>query len=373
MFSDLLIKLRKEKGMTQKDLAEVLHISDKSISRWENGSNLPSLEMMYEISKVFGVPFNTLIKARVSNDNVDDTYKEIINELSVINKKKIKVFKIIILISLITILILGVAIIFTNSYNRFKVYDVNVENDEFIKTTGFYVETKRRDILNFGNIKIKGVEVSDKDIVSVDLYILIDGEKKILNNYTSLDNISFVNYQENTKIEDLTKYIDNIYLSVSIINEKGKSKEFETRLKFLLNFTNNKILYKDDLDETINKAKHKFSKDDIRNILLKNNFESLNNNNTFMKNDGKYKITYFSNYSRVSISYVKDKLNYSYNYNLESGLLEVRVYNNDSTDIQKYTYDTINEKIVICKTGSCNNYEYAMKIINDNFLNLLER
>lgn len=33
----LIAKLRKEKGMTQKQLANILHVSDKAVSRWETG------------------------------------------------------------------------------------------------------------------------------------------------------------------------------------------------------------------------------------------------------------------------------------------------------------------------------------------------
>ena len=34
-------KMRREKGMTQKELADILHISDKTISKWETGKGIP--------------------------------------------------------------------------------------------------------------------------------------------------------------------------------------------------------------------------------------------------------------------------------------------------------------------------------------------
>ena len=36
----LIAQIRKEKGLTQKDLAEKLHISDKTVSKWETGGSL---------------------------------------------------------------------------------------------------------------------------------------------------------------------------------------------------------------------------------------------------------------------------------------------------------------------------------------------
>ncbi len=41
----LLSRLRKERGMTQKDVADVLHISDRTVSKWERGSGLPDVSM----------------------------------------------------------------------------------------------------------------------------------------------------------------------------------------------------------------------------------------------------------------------------------------------------------------------------------------
>ena len=38
--------LRKEKGMTQKDLAQQLHVTDKAVSKWERGLNFPELSLM---------------------------------------------------------------------------------------------------------------------------------------------------------------------------------------------------------------------------------------------------------------------------------------------------------------------------------------
>ena len=45
-FGKMIVRLRKEKGMTQKQLAEMLNVSDKAVSRWENGKNYPDIETM---------------------------------------------------------------------------------------------------------------------------------------------------------------------------------------------------------------------------------------------------------------------------------------------------------------------------------------
>lgn len=52
---------RKEKGITQKELAEFLHISYQAVSKWESGKSMPTVEMLYEISKLLNVTVDTLL------------------------------------------------------------------------------------------------------------------------------------------------------------------------------------------------------------------------------------------------------------------------------------------------------------------------
>ena len=52
--------LRKERGMTQKELAEKLNISDKTVSRWESGVQLPEAALLPDLAEVFGVSIDEL-------------------------------------------------------------------------------------------------------------------------------------------------------------------------------------------------------------------------------------------------------------------------------------------------------------------------
>ncbi len=52
--------LRKEKGMTQKDLADRLHVSDRTISKWERGAGLPDASLMIGLSDLLGITVNEL-------------------------------------------------------------------------------------------------------------------------------------------------------------------------------------------------------------------------------------------------------------------------------------------------------------------------
>ena len=50
-----LKELRKEKGLTQEQLAEKLNVSNRSISRYETGNNMPDISLLIEIEDIFEV------------------------------------------------------------------------------------------------------------------------------------------------------------------------------------------------------------------------------------------------------------------------------------------------------------------------------
>ena len=60
-FADKLIQLRKEKGLSQEDLADSLGVSRQAVSRWEQGNTFPDLPNLQKIVKVFGVSADYLI------------------------------------------------------------------------------------------------------------------------------------------------------------------------------------------------------------------------------------------------------------------------------------------------------------------------
>lgn len=59
---------RKEKKLTQSQLAEILGVSDKSISRWENGKTMPDLSQYEPLCKVFDIQISELLYAKKMTD-----------------------------------------------------------------------------------------------------------------------------------------------------------------------------------------------------------------------------------------------------------------------------------------------------------------
>ena len=60
-FGAFLTQLRKEKGMTQKELAEQLFLSDKAISKWERGQSMPDISLLIPLAEILGVTTTELL------------------------------------------------------------------------------------------------------------------------------------------------------------------------------------------------------------------------------------------------------------------------------------------------------------------------
>ena len=59
----LIRALRREAGMTQRELAEALGVTDKAVSKWESGTADPSTSNLLALAKLFGVSAEELLKS----------------------------------------------------------------------------------------------------------------------------------------------------------------------------------------------------------------------------------------------------------------------------------------------------------------------
>ena len=78
-FGNYICELREKKGLTQKELGERLGVTNKAVSRWENGGAYPSTELMLPLAKELGVTIEDLYKA-VSVDKTPKTKLRIVLE-----------------------------------------------------------------------------------------------------------------------------------------------------------------------------------------------------------------------------------------------------------------------------------------------------
>jgi transcriptional regulator with XRE-family HTH domain len=114
--------LRKENNLTQEQLAEQLGVSNRTVSRWENGNNMPDISLLSEIAEFYDVSIPELIYGERKSENMREEAKEVAETMSDYAKaeketlvKSIRNMSLIGLIALIIYMVLG----------RTSVYDRN--------------------------------------------------------------------------------------------------------------------------------------------------------------------------------------------------------------------------------------------------------
>ncbi len=78
---ELIKRLRTDMGLTQKQLAERISVSDKAVSKWETGSGCPDISLLSALAEVFGTDIQVLLSGEIDK-----------NESEVGNMKKLKFY-----------------------------------------------------------------------------------------------------------------------------------------------------------------------------------------------------------------------------------------------------------------------------------------
>lgn len=111
--------LRKANGLTQRELADKLNVSDKAVSRWERDENAPDIMLIPVIAEIFGVTSDELLKGeRITKTASEDSQKQnqkIEKQIKTLAIREVTRFKSMCMISMALSLI-GVIILFVISY-----------------------------------------------------------------------------------------------------------------------------------------------------------------------------------------------------------------------------------------------------------------
>ena len=77
-----LQELRKEKGLTQEQLAEHVGVARRTISRWETGSNMPDLDILIELSDFYAVDLRDLLSGERRSEQMDKEMKDTVLQVA---------------------------------------------------------------------------------------------------------------------------------------------------------------------------------------------------------------------------------------------------------------------------------------------------
>lgn len=83
-------EVRKEKKLTQKQLAEKLEITDRAVSKWENGKSMPDLSLLKPLCNILDITINELLCGEhiSSKNETDNLEKNIVNAINYSKKKQ---------------------------------------------------------------------------------------------------------------------------------------------------------------------------------------------------------------------------------------------------------------------------------------------
>ena len=73
---EFLKYLRKNKGLTQEQLAEHFCVSSRTVSRWENGNNMPDISILVDIADYYDISIPEIISGERQSENMDKKTKE---------------------------------------------------------------------------------------------------------------------------------------------------------------------------------------------------------------------------------------------------------------------------------------------------------
>ena len=250
---------RKEKKLTQKELAEKLGVTDKAVSKWERGQGCPDVSILEILSNELGVSILELLKGRIienevikvteANDYIQETIKFTKNNI----KKTIN--------KIITFIILGVSLILLilnieNIMSMNKTYEYNFDNETVIemkkqlnnlqanieliesnqgKYTKEEYEEIKKDLSNvkekINNSKLLKYE-GYKKMTLKDLYIIDDNILEELSGIRILKTIE--KYDDNNEQLIKDNVIAKIYLNINTHEEIEKAYKYK-----MINMPNN--------------------------------------------------------------------------------------------------------------------------------------
>lgn len=238
-FANTIYSIRRDRNLTQKDLADLIGVSDRTISKWENGTTVPDLCQIRNICKKLEISPSLLIKSEKKfKDNMCFIKMKLGKALNYLIHN---IFLIGFIIAFILLLIY-----FINNFNSVKIYDLKYDGDNIYLNHGYFFQTKTVNILTLENIALKKVEYEPTEI-KLELYTLVNGDKKILYKADNLKNIYIEENKSNTDLlsKDTIENIKrNLYLTIETRDEQNKVYKYECKLTFKEKFNNNKLTYK---------------------------------------------------------------------------------------------------------------------------------
>ena len=345
-----LCELRKEKKMTQEKVAECLFTSRENISKWERGVNMPTPDMLLELSKLYEISVNEILlgerKSVENQEKINNISLEVMREG---NKKINKITKFFVAV-ILTIIALFFTYYFFNTYNTIHVFLISGNNENVSMIDGLAIFSKEKSYIKIGNIT-----TTDNRAIDSIQFLFFDKEGNehviITSNDLNYTLTSINNYNQYFSYKDINYIKNNSYLRIYYENQNEL-----IRLIYNEDMSNND-LFPNDNGENIMTSHNGIYNDD--SILLyedyfKKSFDYNRDEHQYYKNinDKNKTINMFyspETYNITIFENEKSRANKTYIYNLSDG--ELQYEEEKGSKLEKYFVYNYNNKE--CMDGSC--------------------
>lgn len=343
--------LRKEKGLTQQDLADKLSVTSQAVSKWEMGKNLPDIATQRMICNAFNI---TLEELHAGERDLKKRNK------SKQMKKENKIFSII-LICIIPVMVFFV-VYFIINFRALKIYYSNsqiTDKANSVRANLLILKLPRKLIIFINNIEPSNYEVKDSDLLELNLY---SGKKKLLTTSMIKNDIFEINFIGNFDYK-------NFRVALFVNTASNEELKFESKFR-LVKYTNKN---RNDDDYT-DKALNYLSSDDIAKKLEKDGY-TLTDTKVYEKteeNNGvAIRVKYDLTHEKIEILHIHNNFTEKISIDYQLKMFQTVVFNNNDIDSisEKYVYDLKTKKNT-CEIGQCTTLKNTRKLVKKYLIQL---
>ena len=262
--SKFIYELRKEKGLSQYQLADMIPISRQAVSKWERGKTIPDSSTLIRLSEIFDVSINELLKGeRLENNSIKELESTTLSIVDEHNKKKEEMKKIVkaFLISIIVLLFIFFGYYYINTINAIKVYSISGKSEKFDLSEGIFITTKQKSYMKLGKIIIN----SDDKINNIKVYYQDNNVKKLIFEDKEIDKTirNRYGYEEYFKQTDISKIIKNSFIEITYNNSQTEI----IKLSYERDFINSWSLLTEKSDKKTKKSNIKESDIEAQKLI----------------------------------------------------------------------------------------------------------
>ena len=317
---DYLKELRLKNNLTQKDLGDLVHYSDKNISKWEQGKSFPQDDKtLNDLAAALGVDKKDLICG---------------GKHSIFESK---IFKFGILgIVIVTIIVVAVALI-----TKTRVYIIKADNKDIYIENGNYIVN--HDYVNFS---INYIDTNNSnEIESIELYKYVNNKPILLHRTNSFPIDIYKRKSEKNSLADLARHTTVVKIKYN------NNSEMDIKLEF----KNVKSEYDNEENKAVMSTNLYSEPESVEEYLTQLGFTE--DSNSYIKKINDDATISFNNSNMLSLEIVekKNRKQYRLFLNLENILL-----NEYSSNEEELNFDKISEteyEATDCYKTKCNNEE----------------